>query len=401
MKFVKITDPTGVVKVDTFIKRARNANGNKLSPEIAMKTLTMTNHYLNIRFLVKEIYKLPPEERLEFKDFVASALCRREHKKDNLQGLLALAEEMGILEQLEKNNYYNTGGDFNILYPYDASKVKLGVQPVGEDISGVDECYEYYCLRNDFSESDCIVVDERNVPYRESIGVYSILPRTAIFKGNHKIVCMGDCSKLERMIVDDGVIVYFDGKASFCDDFRFPKCERIVFDVFEDLSRFKHIKDLECREISFYNCVIPKDFDFSKFEYVRLESCDLSNMDKVEFKENSVVRINSCKNLAKVLDFSKCAGLDLCSNNDFKSTEEIVFRDLFQGRSILRQEISCGDELTALSLIVQYLTGRNYSRKTKKRLSSFVKHCKISYVNFNKVKQGIMSVFGAKEKGEM
>ena len=396
MSFIEITNSQNVVKVDTFIKRARNANGDKLSPEIAMKTLEMTNHYLNIRLLVKEIYRLSPDERLEFKDFVASALCRREHKKDNLQGLLALAEEIGILEQLEKNNYYNTGGDFNILYPYDAYKVKLGVQPVGDD-----KRYYYYSLINDFSKSDCIVVDERNVPYGESIGVYSILPRTAIFKGNHKIVCMGDCSKLERMIVDDGVIVYFDGKASFCDDFRFPKCETIVFDGFEDLSRFKHIKDLECREISFWNCVIPKDFDFSKFEYVRLESCDLSNMDKVEFKENSVVRINSCKNLAKVLDFSKCAGLDLCSNNDFKSTEEIVFRDLFQGRSILRREISCGDELTALSVIVKHLTGRNYSRKTKKRLSSFVKHCKISYANFNKVKQGIMSVFGAKEKGEM
>ncbi len=396
MNFVEITDPTGVIEVDALIKRARNNNGEKLSPEIAMKALEMTNHYINIRFLVKGIYNLSPEERLEFKDFVASALCRREHKKDNLQGLLALAEEMGILEQLEKNNYYNTGEDFNILYPCDAYKVKLGVQPVGDD-----KRYYYYSLINDFSKNDCIVVDERNVPYGESIGVYSILPRTAIFKGNHKIVCMGDCSKLERMIVDDGVIVYFDGKASFCDDFRFPKCERIVFDGFEDLSRFKHIKDLECREISFYNCVIPKDFDFSKFEYVRLESCDLSNMDKVEFKENSVVRINSCKNLAKVLDFSKCAGLDLCSNNDFKSTEEIVFRDLFQGSSILRQEVLCGDELTALSVIVKHLTGRNYSRKTKKRLSSFVKHCKISYANFNKVKQGIMSVFGAKEKGEM
>jgi hypothetical protein len=302
---------------------------------------------------------------------------------------------------LEKNNYYNTGGDFNILYPYDASKVKLGVQPVEEVVDWIDECNFYYRLRDDFSEYDCIVVDERNVPYRESIGVYSILPRTAIFKGNHKIVCLGDCSKLERMITDEDAIVRFNSNINFCDDFIFPKCERIVFYGFEDLSRFKHIKDLECREISFWNCVIPKDFDFSKFEYVRLESCDLSNMDKVEFKENSVVRINSCKNLAKVLDFSKCAGLDLCSNNDFKSTEEIVFRDLFQGRSILRQEISCGDELTALSLIVQYLTGRNYSRKTKKRLSSFVKHCKISYVNFNKVKQGIMSVFGAKEKGEM
>ena len=393
--FVEITDPTGVVKVDAFIKRSRNNNGKKVSPEIAMKVLSMTNHYLNIKLLINEINRLSPQERLEFKDFVASALCRREHKKDNLQGLLALAEEMGILEQLEKNNYYNTGGDFNILYPCDAYKVKLGVQPVGED-----KRY-YYSLINDFSKSDCIVVDERNVPYRESIGVYSILPRTAIFKGNHKIVCLGDCSKLERMIVDDGVIVCFDGKASFCDDFRFPKCERIVFDGFEDLSRFKHIKDLECREISFWNCVIPKGFDFSKFEYVRLESCDLSNMDKVEFKENSVVRINSCKNLAKVLDFSKCAGLDLYSNNDFKSTEEIVFRDSSQGRPILRREISCEDELTALSVIVKHLTGHTYSRKTKIRFSSLVEHCKISYANFNKVKQGIISVFGAKEKGEM
>ena len=311
---------------------------------------------------------------------------------------------MGILDKLKGFCCYNTGGDVKFLYPSDACKVKLGARPVEESFAWIDDCDFYYRLRDDFSEYDCIVVVGGNVPDNEHIEVYSKLPKTAIFNDVNKIVCEGDCSKLERLIVDERSTIVFSRRGDelcLSEDLRFPKCKRIEIHGFIDLSKFKYIHDLDCKEIYFSNCVIPKDFDFSKFDFVKLSRCDLSNVDRIEFKENSFVNISECKKLAKVLDFSKCADVDLMGEKEFNNAEEIIFRDLSQRVSILGQEpFYNSSKSTELSMIMDVILGPDHwinRIQTKEKVKSYVKHCKISYAN-RRAKQKNKGEFDIKEK---
>ena len=100
--FVEIKELKSEVEMDRFLKRGRNNNNNKLPPEVAMEALKNTNHYTNIKFIIKEINGLSDDEKLEFKEFVLSAICEREHTPQNLKDLRKLAVDGGYVEEFDK-----------------------------------------------------------------------------------------------------------------------------------------------------------------------------------------------------------------------------------------------------------------------------------------------------------
>ena len=64
--FVEITEPKDVIEVDIWYKEKRKANGGKISPEIAMESLSYTNNFANIKFMLKDIESLENVKKHRF-----------------------------------------------------------------------------------------------------------------------------------------------------------------------------------------------------------------------------------------------------------------------------------------------------------------------------------------------
>ncbi len=342
MRFIEITNAKSVFNVDGFIKSSRNANGGYISPKIAMEALSKTNHYLNIKLLINEINRLSPQERLEFKDFIGSALNGREHTKDNLDALLTLAEEVGVLDYLKSSFEYNTGGDFKFIYPYnvlDLTKVKKGEKPEETSFAWVDDCSTYYEFKKDYSGFDCVEADGEN---RKCVTVYSEMPRVMIFRNSRKVEISkkADCSRLDRISGYGLEEVAFLGVSSLRDDFVFPRCDFLVLASLGNLSRFKHLKALNSKKLKLSACYFANEFDFSKFKEVQLFDCKMSRAGQIDFGGLDELGLYGSIVFPKVVDFSNCGNIAIYRGlrpNYFGGAEHIIFRDLDQKKMFLSQ----------------------------------------------------------------
>ena len=94
--FVEITkkENNSPIGMDALFKKQRDNGG--ITPEFAMEVLQSTNHYGNIKQIARHILSLEtPEERLAYKDFVVSAVDKRETTPDTFKMLYGLACEGG------------------------------------------------------------------------------------------------------------------------------------------------------------------------------------------------------------------------------------------------------------------------------------------------------------------
>ena len=90
------------ITIDTFIKKMRQTG---LTLNKALHILSLTNHYSNIKQVVKEINKLPLlKDRIKFKPFVLRAIAGRETSPNVYASLKQLATEGGYLEEFEKSD---------------------------------------------------------------------------------------------------------------------------------------------------------------------------------------------------------------------------------------------------------------------------------------------------------
>ena len=67
-----------------------------------MQTLNYTNDYAVMKFIIKEINRFSDDEKLVFKDFVLSALDKREHSPNNLKDLRKIAVDGGYGDEFDK-----------------------------------------------------------------------------------------------------------------------------------------------------------------------------------------------------------------------------------------------------------------------------------------------------------
>jgi hypothetical protein len=106
MSFVLIENYTdGISKVNLWIKDTRNkSKDGKITPEFAMEVLSKTNHSEHLKTILRNIGEKcgSIKERLEYKDFVLSAVEGRTHIKDVGDYLRSLADEGGYLEEFNE-----------------------------------------------------------------------------------------------------------------------------------------------------------------------------------------------------------------------------------------------------------------------------------------------------------
>lgn len=105
MSFVLIENiEDSVFKIDYWIKKTRNESSDeKITPDFAMKVLTKTNHFSHINIILNNIGEkcCSIKERLEYKEFVLSAIEGREQTKAIKEYLRDLAKEGGYEKEFD------------------------------------------------------------------------------------------------------------------------------------------------------------------------------------------------------------------------------------------------------------------------------------------------------------
>ena len=92
-----------------------------------------------------------------------------------------------------------------------------------------------------------------------------------------------------------------------------------------DLSDLK----FRCKDnakVSLEDSTLPKNLDVSMCSYINLNSCDLSGIRELKFREGAFVGMSRAMNLPKDLDVSMCSCIDL-SDCDLSGIRELKFRD--------------------------------------------------------------------------
>ena len=361
--------------VDTFIKHERNKNGGVITPAIANKVLEMTNHYINLKVVLKEINKLDKEKRLEFRSFVLAAVTARKHRNSVYEGLRKLAEEGDYLDKFHffdsvvAKDYDDDGnhvffakqnrkpkGD---LSEYDCLVCDENIKKLGsDDISSTDKLY----LPNvcDFSLVDDLDLTDK---IKEIDGRYKELK----FKSGGKISLKLFKASPEKMEFDKAEVSFVNTDLRIVKELVLNECERVYFHCCElnenlditsckevefsycyeldkiknlDFSRCKIAKFRECGKlpdgcsVHFIDCDnIPNNFDLNPFARVYFDTLkDYTLYETViKFREGVSLRCERTT-MPKKVDFSKCGEIKLCNmwHDSFAYTEEFKFRNKAQ-----------------------------------------------------------------------
>ena len=371
--FVKINEQKSAVEIDGLLKRKRNLNNGKLHPDVAMQALSHTNHFVNIKFIIKEINTLSDEDKLGFKEFVLSAINGREHTPQNLKDLRKIAVIGGYAEEFD--NIISENKE-KVAYP---SNNFLIIRPGSRHLYhkyGALEAEDYDELRGDFSKYDAVMIE--HFDYKDEMygrdeevvvtGDDVVLPKKLIFMNVDRVnFCNIDMANVREIVYEKRLDVFnvrnlssdiaIQGKeflylggvnlaeckniklqdksslllcdiSDFPDDFDVSMCEELrMQDV--DISKMPKQDFTNVKYMDIYRCNIPSWFDVSNCCELGIGASDLGAFDEMKFKSSSDVVIRKCKSLPKVLDFSMCSKV-LLEETDMSGVEKIIFKDKAQ-----------------------------------------------------------------------
>ena len=321
--------------VDTFIKHERNKNGGVITPAIANKVLEMTNHYINLKVVLKEINKLDKEKRLEFSGFVLEAITARKHRNSVYEGLKKLAEEGDYLDKFHffdsvvAKDYDDDGnhvffakqnrkpkGD---LSDYDSLVCDENIRKLGsDDISSTDKLY----LPNvcDFSLVDDLdltdKIKEKDGRYKElkfksggkiSLKLFKASPEKMEFDKAEVSFVNTDLRIVKELVLNECERVYFHC-CELNENLDITSCKEVEFSYCYDLDKIKNLDFSRCKIAKFRECgKLPDGCDFSNCDSVRFSSIDLCNWDTFKFKDGCSVHFIDCDNIPNNFDLSPFA----------------------------------------------------------------------------------------------
>ena len=310
------------------------------SPQEAMKALELTNFFGNIKKIVSEIGRLETaEERLAYKEFVLSAVERRETSPDSLEMLRNLAIEGGYVNEFDEKNAlskvygaydvgfktcvvtdlkiapedYNESGFDSVIFECEINKNSLGVLPKHVCLLANKTLVGGY-VRTDYCEKFI-------VPNATEIDISYNLPKVVWF-GDCKNINLTGCNmeRVEQMPLADGAKVIFNKRSWGCIT-KFPKildlrnvdgadlsdcdlegCENIIFGKKKKVSFYRSLN--ACKNISGV-------LDLSEVDEVDLTCCDLSNVTEIKFKKGAKVKLSNAKGLPENIDFSELSEVTL------------------------------------------------------------------------------------------
>lgn len=311
------------IQVETEIKNRRNACG-KFTPELACWALTKTNNYANIKFVIRNIMRLPKSEWKEYKDFVLSCVDGREQSEQALKDLRELAKACGCEEE------FNLASKNEKIYPKDVCKTTCvgSVKELKEAIANGVFVYEAIIkdehnidltntdlskvYRLKCSTNSCCYLSNSSLPCEMDIISYSIDFSGSNFSKVKKVTCVGD--RYRGLTIDLSEIVNLPAiDLSNARKVRMMKCDLRNFDEF----KFMDGADVDLS----YSYNFPKVVDVSNAD-VDLEWCDFAGVEKIIFGKDADLR--GAKNLPKTLDFRGCDFVRLSEAN-LEGVEEIIF----------------------------------------------------------------------------
>jgi hypothetical protein len=274
--YVEIVEPKGMIEVDIWIKEQRTANGDKISPEIAMKALSFTNNLANIKTILKNIELLKStEEKKQFKQVIFSMLEGRVCTPDTIEKMKGIANECGFLDEFEKHKIYCNG----------------------LARSGVPIYHERYprILK---------VATNREL-------VYNALD-WAVVEGYMPDVLV--CEDAECIDITQGRL------PSVC---IFPNAENV------ELYSIKGIKQLRLKEgcaLTLEDMEVPNKVEFDKCKECKFNKCSFLNVDSASFREGADVVFYKCKLTPFRMDLSMCNSVRF-GGSDFHSTKSIKLKN--------------------------------------------------------------------------
>ena len=364
--FVDIEDYKSPLKVEIILtpyKRGRLAPDKKsylpkepITPDICWEILRATNTPRSIKDMLVCIAELPLSEQAQFKEVVLSTFTQREqpHKQPHNIVLLAkkLAMASGYEDELAEAQKLHDGKFLLASNRLSYGKKCREMSVNGENFEGVDK---FICTTLD---SVAIKTD-------------TVLPEILDFPYSSKVIL--DCPNLEnvkKINLCEGGVLDFSNVEALPSHLDLSKCSKVIvsttdkdelkkIDNFKGLLAFHSFSETyddatqldlsSFDEVMFAYCTLAghpniqfkdganleiyaswsgmwRDFDYTKFSQLKLETCQLENGTDFKFRDGAVVIFDDVRNLPEKLDFSNCAqiGFDKC---DFSSVKQLIFKN--------------------------------------------------------------------------
>ena len=276
--FVDLTDnKMNAHDIDALIKRERDANDGVLSPEFAMDILSKTNHFANIKKLVKTIKEkcvddsgnLIPDKVLPYKEFILSCVDGREMSEFALKDLQDMADVCGVREDLETINnnekvYSKTECQTAVVTNLNEFKEALAQQKKGTIIArlNIDESLPFVAFENmDFSNvkelsivssSEVCLNNVKNLPKKIDVSEISFISIEEC-----------DFSRVEEFKIKEKAIVYILNSSNLKGIWDFSKTDQVTLDG----SDFSQAEVIKLGKRSFINrTIVPKVVDVTMME---------------------------------------------------------------------------------------------------------------------------------------
>jgi stage II sporulation protein AA (anti-sigma F factor antagonist) len=224
---------------------------------------------------------------LAFKEFVLSAVDRREASNDTLKMLRELAVEGRYEKEFDEVN----------------AKVKIYSAREDNFCSTIEDWYE-----NQDKYDKVIYISNRGI--------------TNLFKNTDgkapKELIMMDCENVEfaKSVDMDRFVLINVEKVNLASMSKLPKnvelsdCGVVDFS-YTDLS-MSNILFKNCRSVAFiYATKFPAVLDLSEVDEVDLSYCDLKDVKEIKFKKGAKVNLKGVKNLSPSLDLSGPCEIDI------------------------------------------------------------------------------------------
>ena len=320
-----VYDDLTPVNVGTFIIEERKKNGGYINPDIAIETLMRSNHYANIKFLIKEIYRLPEEERKQFEYFVVEAVNGRETSEKCFEELQKLAREIGCIEIFDEVNArpkrykYDDCGLYTVFFPEELKNI-LGIKKnILADFKNIENVELYFCdlkgvNRFIFKKGSIVSFGKEFFTFDvTSEGAYNF-PKKMDVSDVHKFFAdKCDFNGTEDFIINKTNLISLK---KIKGDKKLPKnivisdCNEVYF----NWSDFDGVESLKLNKVHMcnfdYATTLPEVLDLSDCDEVYFTNCDLTNVKEIKFKKGAFAYF--CKaTLPNGFDLSMCDDVDI------------------------------------------------------------------------------------------
>ena len=313
------------LKVEEWINTNRDANGGVISPEFAMEVLGKTNHFAHIKKVINLIKKncsdengeLVKDKVLAYREFILSAVDRREESPQAMKVLQDLAEKGGFVNEFDKVN-----GKTKIYELKDCENADVKIIKTKKELEYLKgEELEYL----EGEELEAFEGEELEALEGEDLRVF--------FDADKVDLKDCDLEGVEKITFREGAEVVLCWVENLPKELDLSMCSKV------DLSgcNLEGVEKITFREgavVDLYVATeLPKELDVSMCSKVSLKDCDLEDLE-LKFREGAVVDLKGAMNLPKELDFSMCSKVTL-SECYLGGVERIKFRDKAQEKEFM------------------------------------------------------------------